>query len=57
MASVALKGEFDLKLVLLFLEHDFHFFSPTGRVGGWVETPLGKFQLVFFVFLKPSLIG
>jgi hypothetical protein len=30
----------------------FYMLWSIGRVGGWVETPIGKFQLVF---LKPSL--
>ena len=33
------------------------FLPPNGRGVGWVEIPIGKFQLDFLVFLKPSLMG
>ena len=39
----------------MYLDHAFFYlFFPIGRVGWWVETPIGNFQFVFFV-LKPSL--
>jgi hypothetical protein len=31
-------------------------FFPIGGMGGWVETPIGKFQLDLFLFLTPSFV-
>ena len=33
------------------LQYIFLFFSSIGRLGGWVETPMGKFWLDFFLSL------